>query len=89
MHQLLEDISMYVRDCALVKEEKKSEAKKKDDDHRKGEQMCRAAMMSSWFQHLQFSFTFELHMLPALPLYVNNNTVFFYYKLRDNRYMHY
>ena len=47
-----------------------------------------AAMMSRWFQHLQFSFTFELHMLPALPLYVNNNIVFFYYKLLGNRYMH-
>ena len=38
--------TVYVQDCALVKEEKKSEAKKKNDDHRKGEEMHRAAMMS-------------------------------------------
>ena len=84
MHQLLEDISMSVRNCALVKEERKNEAKNKDEDHRKGVEMRQPAMMSRWFQHLQISFTIELHRFPALLLYVNNNIVFLLLMHSDN-----
>ena len=45
LSELLEDISVYQRDFAILKEEeKKKESEKKDDDKRKGEQMRQAAM---------------------------------------------
>ena len=47
LNQLLEDISVYMRDFASGQEQQKCEAKQKgEDDRRKGEEMRRAAMMS-------------------------------------------
>lgn len=70
LSQLLEDISVYQRDFAVLKEEeKKKESLRKDCDRRKGEQMRQAAVEG---RSRRFYFA---HLYCYLPLHDHFNPI--------------